>query len=35
MYGGQIMGILGEGCRGWSCKEKGNGEGQHVGLRTW
>ena len=28
MYGGKMMGILGEGCGGWSCQERGNGEGQ-------
>ena len=27
MYRGKMMGILGEGCRGWSCQERGNGEG--------
>ena len=24
--------ILGEGCRGWSCLERGNGEGQKGGF---
>ena len=34
-YGGKIMGILGDGCWGWSCQERGNGEGQKGGLRMW
>ena len=27
--------ILGEGCRGWSCQERGNEEGQKGGLWMW
>ena len=34
-YGGKMMGILGEGCWGWSCQERGNGEGQKGGLWMW
>ena len=26
MYGGTMMGILGEGFRGWNCQERGNGK---------
>ena len=35
IFGGKIMGILGEGCWGWSCQERGNGEGQTGGLWMW
>ena len=35
MYWGKMMGILGEGCWGWSCQERGNGEGQKGGLWMW
>ena len=35
MYGGKMMGILGEGCWGRSCQERGNGEGQKGGLWMW
>ena len=35
MYGGKMMGILREGCWGWSCQERGNGEGQKGGLWMW
>ena len=24
MYGGKMMGTLGEVCRGWNCQERGN-----------
>ena len=37
-FGGKMMGILGEGCWGWNCQERGNGEGHKGGLwwkRTW
>ena len=34
-YGGKMMGILGKGCWGWSCQERGNGEGQKGGLWMW
>ena len=34
-FGGKMMGILGEGCWGWSCQERGNGEGQKGGLWMW
>ena len=35
MYGGKMMGILGKGCREWSCQERGHGEGQKGGLWMW
>ena len=35
IYGGKMMGILGEGCWGWSCQERGNGEGRKSGLWMW
>ena len=36
MYGGKMMGILGEGCWWWSCQERGNGEGlKGCWERTW
>ena len=34
-YGGKMIGVLGEGCWGWSCQERGNGEGQKGGLWMW
>ena len=34
-YRGKMMGILGGGCGGWSCQERGNGEGQKGGLWMW
>ena len=35
MYEGKMIGIIGEGCRGWSCQEGGNGDGKKGGLRMW
>ena len=35
MYGGNMMGVLGDGCCGWSCQEVGNGESQKGGLWMW
>ena len=35
MYGGKMLGILGEGCWGWSCQERGNWEGQKGCLWMW
>ena len=32
LYRGKVMGILGEGCRGGSCQERGNGEGLKGGI---
>ena len=32
VYGGNMMGILGEGCCGWSGQKIGNGECQKGGL---
>ena len=34
-YGGNMMGILGEGCWGWCCQERGTGEGHKGGLWMW
>ena len=33
MCGRKMMGILGEGCCGWNCIERGNGEGQRGAIR--
>ena len=35
MYGGKMMGVLEEGCWGWSCQGWGNGEGKKGGLWMW